>query len=650
MQTFSQLLRVIAVAITLVSFAANDSMSQPGWLKQAMSIADTLKFDNDAPAVIIVNNSSIKIDKSGNATSKIRKAYKVLKHNGGVRTILSVAQDPLRSVKSLKGWRVRADGSTHKLKKEYIVEIGLQEAAGYYDDQNTLVATFPEIETGDVIAYEYNYKDKSGWEGYFQKFIFQTDLPVISSLFKIEIPKGWELGSSEQYLKPATRNVDENNLAWTAGFLSYRPDEPYMSNWSFLSRHVVVSCYEKDSEMERGFKDWRDVVTWAELHHRGLLRVNEGMKSVLSEISKKSTTKIGRIAEVARWVQENVRYVALELGPGRYRPRSADVTFKNKFGDCKDKATLMRAMMAALDIRSQPVLASIGSHVDVNFPSPGQFNHEILCISLDSSEVSPEFENAWVNGWLYFDPTDPATTIGNLPTSLGGTRVLRISETDSSLVRLPELKPEQRRRFYSARAEILPDYSLKAEITIKDYQNSAAESRYRWRSTTIDEQIDKLQEKFSESMQNTNISDFTRFESDDSTWVTFTLSGDSYLNISGNIYLLKADFFHPDRKNRLTKKNRVHPIFFSGTMMIDCEIEWVLPEGLEVSGKLDSIATDFDNVSVTCTPQIIDGGLIFRSQVVYDGFAIAAEDYKQAQRFEKKLKSVNRLRIFLAKK
>lgn len=650
MQTFSRMLRVIAIAIILVLFAANDSMSQPGWLKQAMSTADTLKFDNDAPAVIIVNSLSIKVDKSGNANSKIRKAYKVLNHNGAVRTILSVIQDPLRSVKSLKGWLVRADGSTQKLKKEYIVEIGLQEAAGYYDDQNTLVATFPEIETGDVIAYEYDYKEKSGWEGYFQGFVFQTDLPVISSLFKIEIPKGWELGSSEQYLKPVTKKVEENNHVWTAGFLSYRPDEPYMSNWSFLSRRLIVSCFENDADMNRGFREWKDVAAWAELHHRGLLRVNAGMKSVISEISKKDSTKIGRIAEVARWIQGNVRYVALELGVGRFQPRSAAVTFKNKYGDCKDKATLMRAMMAALDIRSQPVLASIGSHVDANFPSPAQFNHEILGISLDSSEVSPEFENAWVNGWLYFDPTDPATTIGNLPTSLEGTRVLKISETDSTLVKLPKLKPEQRRRFYFARAEILPDYSLKAKITIKDYQNSAAESRYRWRSTTVDEQIDKLQEKFSESMQNTKITDFARFESDDSTWVTFTLSGDSYLNISGDILLLKADFFHPDRKNRLTKKNRVHPIFFSGTRMIDCEIEWVLPEGLEVSGKLDSIATDFDDVSVTCTPEIIDGGLIFRSQVVYNGYAIAAEDYKQAQRFEKELKSANRLRIFLAKK
>jgi transglutaminase-like putative cysteine protease len=60
-------------------------------------------------------------------------------------------------------------------------------------------------------------------------------------------------------------------------------------------------------------------------------------------------------------MKKNIRYVAVYLSLGRVVPNEAASVLHNKFGDCKDKATLMSALLAAKGIASEQALINLGN-------------------------------------------------------------------------------------------------------------------------------------------------------------------------------------------------------------------------------------------------------------------------------------------------
>jgi transglutaminase-like putative cysteine protease len=79
------------------------------------------------------------------------------------------------------------------------------------------------------------------------------------------------------------------------------------------------------------------------------------------------------------WMKKNIRYVAVYLALGRVVPNDAASVLSNKFGDCKDKATLMSALLAAKGIASEAVLINFGGTYTLpEPPTMVALNHVIL--------------------------------------------------------------------------------------------------------------------------------------------------------------------------------------------------------------------------------------------------------------------------------
>ncbi len=78
----------------------------------------------------------------------------------------------------------------------------------------------------------------------------------------------------------------------------------------------------------------------------------------------------------------NIRYVSLSFGVGRLQPHTASEVLQNGFGDCKDKHTLLQALLRTQGIFSYPVLINSSAKLDPDVPSPAQFDHEITAVRL----------------------------------------------------------------------------------------------------------------------------------------------------------------------------------------------------------------------------------------------------------------------------
>src|SRR5262249_14199195 len=105
------------------------------------------------------------------------------------------------------------------------------------------------------------------------------------------------------------------------------------------------------------------------------------------EITKDAKTDIAKAQALYAYVTRNIRYVSLSFGMGRYQPHAAGEVLTNRYGDCKDKATLLDALFEAEGIRSATALVNSTGAIDPEIPSPSQFDHAITFVSLDGKDI-----------------------------------------------------------------------------------------------------------------------------------------------------------------------------------------------------------------------------------------------------------------------
>jgi hypothetical protein len=154
-------------------------------------------------------------------------------------------------------------------------------------------------------------------------------------------------------------------------------------------------------------------------------------------------TKLSRITD---YIQKNIRYFVVERGIGGWQAHYASEIFRNGYGDCKDKTTLLISMLQSIDVRAYYLhVDSERGTIDPGAPSL-MGNHMITAIELPEGQADARLA-AWVkaaNGktLLIFDPTDEETPVGLIRAELQGAWG-NISVGDASQVlRMPVLAPE----------------------------------------------------------------------------------------------------------------------------------------------------------------------------------------------------------------
>lgn len=161
------------------------------------------------------------------------------------------------------------------------------------------------------------------------------------------------------------------------------------------------------------FQNWGEVGLWYAELQRDRIVPDEKIRIKAEEIIRGRTTEREKAQALYEYVAKNFRYVSLSLGQGRYQPHAATDVMVNQYGDCKDKHTLLASMLAATGLRAYPVLMNSGRKIDVDIPSPGQFDHVISAIPLG-------------NEMLWADTTAEIAPVGLLSPGLRNKKALMI--------------------------------------------------------------------------------------------------------------------------------------------------------------------------------------------------------------------------------
>ncbi|MFC6645717.1 DUF3857 domain-containing protein [Granulicella cerasi] len=157
---------------------------------------------------------------------------------------------------------------------------------------------------------------------------------------------------------------------------------------------VLTADEEKDDEEGKlpdiswtTFGSWAEVGAWYRSLEGQRTQPDDEVKAKAAELTKDMKTPAEKAQAIYAFVATNLRYIGVSFGVGRFQPHEAVDVLHNQYGDCKDKATLLIAMLRAAGFTPDAVL--IGANIRINeaVPSPSAFNHAINRVKVGDEEV-----------------------------------------------------------------------------------------------------------------------------------------------------------------------------------------------------------------------------------------------------------------------
>jgi len=346
-----------AFLLAVLAIAAPAADKAPQWLTE-LATRELPEYDSDVLAAVLFHERRVTVSEEGKVTTSVRKAVKILSRDGRGEARGSVIyRTDTGKVQSLRGWTIYASGEERSYGKKDIADVSLADNDVYNESRLKLVSGSSAADPGSVFGYESVQEDRSIFTQF--SFDFQDDLPALTSRFRLQLPAGWTAESVTHNHAEIEPLVQGSSYTWQLQHLPPIGDEPARPPITAIAPRVNVSYYPPPGAGNAGptFEDWGQVSTWLASLNDPRAVPDDSISSKAQSLVEGKSSELERISAIAKYAQE-INYVSIQIGAGRgggYQPHAAAEVFQKAYGDCKDKANLMRAMLKSVGVESYPV-------------------------------------------------------------------------------------------------------------------------------------------------------------------------------------------------------------------------------------------------------------------------------------------------------
>jgi transglutaminase-like putative cysteine protease len=592
-----------------------DGVNVPDWLERA--VRETVPpQEKDTVAVVLYTEQQTIVRDNGAIETRYREAIKILRREGkdyGTVVVEFTKDTPLTY---FKAWSVPAEGKPYEVKDKDSVEVGV-EGGDLYDDVRKKVLEIPAADPGNVVGYEYVQKGRpnvfqDGWW-------FQELIPVLRGQYTLRIPTGWKFDYHwANYKELPPQSTEANQYIWQLSDVPAVTLEDEMPPWRAVAGRLDVKYYspQNTSQAEQS-GSWRDLGVWYSRLTASSRQVTPEIQQEVLNLTTHATTPLDKIEALTSYLQRQVRYVAIEIGIGGYQPHPASEVFKNQFGDCKDKVTLLSTMLQAIGIESFYALAQIDRGiVQPDFPSVISFNHMILAIRLPEGVPDTKLY-AIVNDpkygkLLFFDPTDPYTPLGYLPDSEQDNYVLLFNPDGGELVHLPLLPASTNRLLRTAQFKLDSLGNISGQVKEIRWGSLAMYSRAQYlivapkdRSKIVDQFLGTFLDNF--QLQSATVGNLTEY--DQNLTLDYSFVAPNYAKMAGDMIILRPRVLGEKGRAILAGKERKYPVQYPDATMQTDEFDFTLPAGYAVEDLPAPVKVDSEFVGYQSEVKV-DGGVL----------------------------------------
>lgn len=653
-----KLLALIVLLATVPVTARAVADELPLWLQQAAKLP-VPTYEKDVPAVVLHDERRVTVNEDGRLVTVNTFAVRILLREGRMfAKATEFYQNDAGRVRELKAWLIRPNGPVKKYGKDEIIDAVEDPNDIYNESRLRIISATDDADSGVVFGYQSTTEERSVFSQ--DVWAFQHRLPVLSSRYVLTLPSGWAAKGVTFNHPTITPVVSGSTYTWELGNLSPIAPEPSSPRVSSLAPRIAVSFYspaDKPSANFKTFTTWAQVSYWLSELHDPQSAPNGALAEKTRQLTADARSEFDKIRAIASYVQ-SIRYIAIAIGVNRgggMRPRTAAEVFAKGYGDCKDKANLMRAMLKVLNITSYPVGIYSGDpdYVRDEWASPNQFNHCIIAIKVsDETQTATVVTHPTLGRLLMFDATDDDTLVGDLPGHEQGSWALIVAGESGSLLRMPVTPVENNMLERRIEANLSPDGSLAA--TIREQANGRWASGYRAefrRSSRADYQ--KVIEGWISA--GATAAKVNKVEPrDDTVAGRFNLDIDFTAPSYGQVMQERLMIFKPAIVSRreslaLTEAKRKHPVVLTSNAYSET-LSLKLPAGFAVDELPDAVKLDTTFGSYATNYEVKDGHLVFTRKLVQKAGTIPVEQYAAVRTFFEKIRAAEQSPVVLAKK
>src|SRR5262249_50965931 len=324
------------------------------------------------------------------------------------------------------------------------------------------VVRFDRLEPGDVVDFEYIVQDigrRNLFADYFGDLhFFQEDTPRLESAYFLVAPAGrsfyWNTPKLAGIEHAEESQGGDKIYSWRARDVPRVEPEPGMPGLSEVAAYLHVSTY----------KTWNEGAAWDWGLVRDQIAIDQPVRDAIKQATAGKSSELDKVRAVHDLVVRSTRYVGLEFGIHGFQPYRTTQVFARKFGDCKDKASLLIVMLREIGVDAELVIVRTrrGGDLDEYPASLAIFDHAIAYV--------PQYD-------LWLDGTAEYSGSTELPAQDQGVPVLLVAPGRARLTRTPVLPADKNSVVRRETWKLEPAGAARVEEALTLYGQAAPEWR-----------------------------------------------------------------------------------------------------------------------------------------------------------------------------
>ncbi len=632
------LLAVPAAPLSAAGIFGGNNNGVPDWVRTAAKQAPE-HFPGTPRTAVLLDETTYTVGQNGQAVEHVRRVVKVLRPQGRRAAEPAVWFDKDSKVLSMHVWSIDPAGHEYALKDSEILEYGAPGEGGQlYSDEKAKVASPPGLDPGAVVAYEYERRERpylaeTNWH-------FQGSAPRVTQSFTLVLPLGYTYTTTwAHHPRVDGADLENHSFRWemnneAAIDLENVPMSP--GTGALAARMTVHYAGPGLGEPQDG--TWQGIGEWYQTLEAGRLDATPEIAAKASELTAGKTDFYDKAAAIGEFVQKQIRYFVIEMGVGGYQPHPAGEIFRSRYGDCKDKATLLSAMLSSVGIHSALLMVDTQRGViDPEAPSIIG-NHMIGAIEVPEGYQSPKMHSVVTaktgKRYLIFDPTWEETPFGQLEDNLQGSYGVLMEGAQSQIIGLPVMAPDLNTIRRTASFQLGADGSLQGSVTDKRFGDLAERRR-----NVFGREDAKKQQEFMDRVVASDLmaATVTGLKTDNvdslnqALTTSFDVAATHFASVTGPLLMVRPRVLGSYEMNVDHKPRRV-AIDLHQTMQGTDDFDIQLPEGYVVDELPDPVKEDFGFASYQSSTQVHGRVLHYSRTFSVNQVTLPPEKYRDVQR------------------
>jgi len=632
-------------------------MPAPDWAVDAAKV-ETPESAKNAAAVVLFHDFLITVDEQNHAVERERRALRILKPQGRGQAHCAIGYDVDEKLNYFRSWTITADGRQFQAAESDFVDHGAYSSAVLQFTERIRVVTPPAGDPGSVVICETEerlrpYMNEEEWH-------IQSTIPIVNESLELALPPGGHYAESWRHFDPIKpMEVAPNHLRWEIKDMPALNLENQHATppWDALAARMSVKW--GDAAVKGTDNQWRELGMW-------IGTLEEHRTDPTPEIVAKTQEMVAgtpdfytKVSRITQYIQKNVRYFVIESGIGGLQAHPAGDIFRNEYGDCKDKTTLLISMLQVIGVRAHYL--HVDSRRGVIDPSePSHIgNHMITAIELPAGENDARLLARVKTGngvdLLIFDPTDEATPLGLIRSQLqGGYGNLAFGE-NSEVIRMPLMPAQAEGETRMGNLALNAEGTLEGTVSEEFSGDEAMAERMFLKRTSQKEVRDRLETSLGSDLPGFMLNDFNfagTEELDQPLKLDIHLTAANYGHPSGPLIILRPRILGSHAHvvaEVMEGRPRIYPIELGHPGRWHDSFDVVVPQGYAVDDIPDPVKVDLDFASFHASVTSKDGHLHYDSEYVVRDVEIPASRAGEFKNLESAILSFEKSSAILKK-